>query len=175
MEHGDAVHLSDVLVGDESVVLPAGLGARDTLRLEAGLCLYGNDIDETTSPIEGSLMWTVGKARRDENHPNKFPGFDRIMREINEKTWTRKRVGIQLDAKRPPKPGSEVLKDGQVVGRVTSGTVSPILNKGIGMAYLDRPNHLRKTEGLYLDVRGKKLDLKVTPMPFVPTSYYEVP
>ncbi len=172
MKHADAVHVTDGLVGDESSVIPVGLGARDTLRLEAGLCLYGNDIDDTVTPIEASLAWTIAAARRKADAPIKFPGFDIVMKQLNENSWTKKRVGVMVDGRRPPAHPTNVLKDGKVVGRVTSGTVSPGVDKGIGMAYLDRPHHTQKATGLYLEVRGKRLDISVAPMPFVPHAYY---
>jgi aminomethyltransferase len=173
MNHQDAVHVTDSLVGDESAVIPVGLGARDTLRLEAGLCLYGNDIDDTVTPIEASLAWTIAPARRVADAAVKFPGFDIVMKQLNENTWTKKRVGIAVDGRRPPAHPTDIFKDGKKVGRVTSGTVSPVLDKGIGMAYLDRPHHLQKTTGLYLEIRGKKLDIAVTPMPWVAHTYYK--
>lgn len=170
--HQDAVHVADSLLASPSV-RPIGLGARDTLRLEAGLCLYGNDIDTTTSPAEASLIWTVAKARRRPDHPNKFPGWDRIMREINTKDVSRKRVGLLVTDQRrpPPHPSAVFNKDGLKVGQVTSGTLSPCLEKGIGMAYIDRGHNEIGTQ-LFLEVRGKKLEVQVSKLPFVETKYY---
>lgn len=172
MKHEDAVHIVENLVGNEKIVKPAGLGARDTLRLEAGLCLYGNDIDITTTPVEANLVWTIGKKRRDIKTPNKFLGYHKVMDQLENKTWKEKRVGIITDTNRPPPQGSKIMKDGMEVGRVTSGNVSPILKKGIGMAYIKKPYHLLKTEGLYIPVRNKNLDISITKMPFVPTNYF---
>ena len=187
VKHEDAVHVTDSLVGDGTLVKAAGLGARDTLRLEAGLCLYGNDLDETITPPEAGLNWTIGEARKSPDHPVKFPGQDIIMKQIADKSWTKKRVGIIVDSKRSIPHPADVMKDGKKVGSVTSGSLSPVLQKGsvfsffmtfgfikfsgIGMAYMDRPNHLKKTTGLYLEVRGKPMDISITSMPFVPTNY----
>ena len=175
VRHEDIVHVSDALIGDESVVKPAGLGARDTLRLEAGLCLYGNDIDTTVTPVEASLAWTIAKARRDESYPVRFPGYDIVMKQLTDKTATNKRrVGLVMKDRRPiPHPAQVMDADGQSVGHVTSGTMSPSLGHGIGMAYLNKPHNLGKTSGLHVEVRGKRLDVSVASMPFVPQSYYK--
>merc|ERR550537_1245533 len=109
----------------------AGLGARDALRLEAGLCLYGHDIDEATLPVEAALMWTIPKRRRAEGG---FPGHKEIMEAFTAKP-ARRRVGI-LTTGAPPREGSEVLVDGEVVANICSGTFSPTLKRGIAMAYL---------------------------------------
>lgn len=137
------------------------------------MCLYGNDIDDTVTPVEASLAWTIAPARRLASSPVKFPGFEHVMKQLTDNTWTKKRVGIMVDGRRPPAHPSDIFKDGKKVGRVTSGTVSPVLDKGIGMAYLDRPHHTQKTTGLYLEIRGKKLDITVAPMPFVKHAYYK--
>jgi glycine cleavage system T protein (aminomethyltransferase) len=170
MLHEDAVDIVDNLVGDEHDVRPAGLGARDTLRLESGLCLYGNDIDLTTTPVEASLMWTIPKKRRDVNYPIKFLGWDNIMKEFKEKSSSRKRVGITFNGKRPISQGSKIItEEGLEVGVVTSGTLSPVLKKGIGMAYMTTPI---EKNNLHINIRGKKLKVDITKMPFVPSNYF---
>jgi aminomethyltransferase len=149
-----------------------GLGARDSLRLEAGLCLYGNDLDDTTSPAEGTLLWVVAKCRRT---PGGFVGSERILSEIANKSATRKRCGFVIPKGAPAREGSAVFDAAGVeVGVVTSGGYSPCLKKGVGMCYV--PPHLMKagTE-LSVEVRGKKQPLTVTKMPFVPSNYYRGP
>ena len=167
--HG-VVKLWETFMADKAV-LPIGLGARDSLRLEAGLCLYGNDLDPTTSPGEGSLVWVVSKARRT---PGSFVGSERILDEINNKTWTRKRVGFTIKGA-PARQGEAVLNaDGVQVGVVTSGSHSPILKQGIGMAYVPPALSKDGTE-LYVMLRKKKQPITITRMPFVPQSYYRGP
>jgi len=158
--------LAEALLADDEV-RPIGLGARDSLRLEAGLCLYGHDIDETTSPIEAGLTWSISKRRRAEGG---FPGAARIQRELAEGV-TRKRVGLLLDGKAPAREGAEIVDaTGAVVGRVTSGGFAPSLSKPIVMGYvaaaLAEPG-----QKLDLIVRGKALPAQVVAMPFVPHRY----
>ena len=174
--HEDVVHVADHLVADQTIVRPTGLGARDTLRLEAGLCLYGNDIDTTVTPVEASLAWTIPKSRREESFPVKFPGYDIIMTQLSDKKATsQRRVGLSIKERRPiPHPAQVLNSEGAVIGRVTSGTMGPSLGFGIGMGYLDKPYNLGKQTGLHVEVRGKKLEIAVTRMPFVPASYYKV-
>ena len=165
--HADqAEALANALLAHESVV-PAGLGARDSLRLEAGLCLYGNDIDETTTPIEAGLTWVIGK-RRKMNWD--FPG-GAAMREQLDNGAPRLRVGIRPDGRAPARAGTLVLDtDGVEVGTVTSGGFSPTLNAPIAMGYVRRD---RSDDGTALTpmVRGKPLPATVVPMPFVPHRY----
>ena len=114
-------------------VKPIGLGARDSLRLEAGLCLYGHDIDETTSPVEAGLSWSIGKRRRLEGG---FPGYDRIARELKDGP-SRKRVGLLLDGRQPAREGSQIAApDGEIVGVITSGGFAPSLDRAIAMGYV---------------------------------------
>ncbi|MDB5532287.1 MAG: gcvT [Hyphomicrobiales bacterium] len=151
----------------DPLVKPIGLGARDSLRLEAGLCLYGHDIDETTSPVEAALVWSMAKRRRSEGG---FPGAARIQRELAEGTG-RKRIGLLLDGRQPAREGAEIVSaDGSVVGHVTSGGFSPTLNRPIAMGYVTTAH---AAAGTPLDslVRGKALPARVTAMPFVPHRY----
>lgn len=154
-----------------------GLGARDTLRLEAGLCLYGNDIDSTTSPVEAALAWTIGKRRRSAGTQGdiKFPGYDVIMKQLaNAGTLTRKRVGLMSVASGPSARNATQLVNaqGEAVGAVTSGCPSPSLNgQNIAMAYVN-PSHSKTKSCLKAIIRGKEFDFTVAKMPFVPSHYY---
>jgi len=171
VEHGDAVHVWQALLEQEGANA-AGLAARDCLRMEAGLCLYGNDIDGTTSPAEANLSWTVGKRRRADM---RFPGADRIVGEIKGKSWSRRRVGL-LVAGAPARDGSKLFdaKSGEEVGVVTSGSFSPHLKKPISMGYVGKGSHKVGTE-LEVEVRGKRGKATVSKMPFVPSGYYKKP
>jgi len=151
----------------EPEVLPIGLGARDSLRLEAGLCLYGHDIDETTDPVEADLVWSVGKRRRMDKD---FPAAERIVDEILGGT-TRKRVGILPEGRVPARDGSEIVdKSGRVVGRITSGGFGPSLNASVAMGYVEKAYSADGTE-IDLMVRGKAVPARVAPMPFVAHQY----
>ena len=155
----------------EPEVKPIGLGARDSLRLEAGLCLYGHDIDETTSPVEGGLVWSMQKRRREEGG---FPGFERIRRELTEGP-ARVRVGLVPEGRAPAREGAEIaMPDGRIVGRVTSGGFGPSVNGPIAMGYVEAALAAPGTE-LALMVRGKALPAKVASMPFVPNRYARAP
>lgn len=164
--------LTEALLGSEGSPKMAGLGARDSLRLEAGLCLYGNDIDETTSPVEAGLAWTVGKARRAAGG---FPGDQVILGQLAKggPGVSRRRIGLLSSG--PPARGHTPVMDtqGQQVGEVTSGCPSPSLGKGINvsMAYVEKASSKAGTQ-LSLQVRGKLIDATVTKMPFVPTKYF---
>merc|ERR550537_769876 len=157
-----AVHLCEELIGGGAEM--AALGARDALRLEAGLCLYGHDIDEATLPVEAALMWTIPKRRRAEGG---FPGHAQIMKAFGTKPVPRRRVGL-LATGAPPREGSDVLVDGEVVGQVCSGTFSPTLKRPIAMAYLPTRRPLGTIE---TRVRGKAYPAELTKMPFVPHQY----
>ncbi|MBV9567173.1 MAG: glycine cleavage system aminomethyltransferase GcvT [Hyphomicrobiales bacterium] len=162
-----AVAIWSALLRD-GAVKPIGLGARDSLRLEAGLCLYGHDIDTTTSPVEAALTWSVQKRRREEGG---FPGAERVKRELAEGP-TRKRVGILPDGKAPAREGTEIqAKDGRKIGSVTSGGFGPSLGGPLAMGYVEREFAAVGTE-LNLIVRGKALSAKVASMPFVPNRYF---
>ncbi len=153
---------------DEDEVKPIGLGARDSLRLEAGLCLYGSDIDTGTTPVEADIAFVLGKRRREAAD---FPGAERIL-----KQWAdgpaRKRVGIVLDGKAPARAHTEIVDDaGAVIGEVTSGTVGPTAGVPVAMGYVDAA-HAEPGTAIGLKVRGKTLTGTVRPMPFVPHRYY---
>lgn len=164
----DAVHVWQSLMGQEGA-LGAGLAARDVLRLEAGLCLYGNDIDGTTSPAEANLSWTVAKRRRKDM---RFPGADRIVGEIKGKSWARRRVGLLVKGA-PARDGAKLFsKEGEEIGVVTSGTFSPHLKKPISMGYVTKGHHKNGTE-LQVEVRGRMGQATVSKMPFVPSRYYK--
>ncbi|WP_090705865.1 MULTISPECIES: glycine cleavage system aminomethyltransferase GcvT [unclassified Beijerinckia] len=154
------------LLTADARVKPIGLGARDSLRLEAGLCLYGHDIDETTSPIEAALAWSIAKRRREDGG---FPGAERIKREIAEGP-RRKRVGLTLEGRQPVREGAEILAGGSATGIVTSGTFSPSLNRPIAMGYV-ATNNAAKGVALDILVRGKALPAQTATMPFVPHRY----
>jgi aminomethyltransferase len=148
-------------------VLSIGLGARDSLRLEAGLCLYGHDIDESTSPVEAGLAWSIQKRRRAEGG---FPGHARIRREL-EQGPSRRRVGIRPDGRAPAREGVEVLApSGERIGTVTSGGFGPSVSAPIAMAYL-QGRHAEPGTRVDLVVRGKALGAGVVPLPFVPHRY----
>lgn len=160
-----AVALFDALLV-EPEVKPIGLGARDSLRLEAGLCLYGHDIDTTTSPIEGQLQWSIQKRRREAGD---FPGAARILKEWGEGP-ARKRVGIVPDGKAPAREGTEIMKDGVVIGRVTSGGFGPSVNGPVAMGYVTREFAAPDTT-VELMVRGKALPARIVALPFVPNRF----
>jgi aminomethyltransferase len=148
-------------------VMPAGLGARDSLRLEAGLCLYGNDIDETTNPVEAALTWVIGKRRRTERN---FIGAGPILDAL-ERGPARLRVGIRPDGRAPARAGTEIAKPGgAMIGKITSGGFAPTLNAPIAMGYVPTALAADGTE-LSLMVRGKPLAARVVPTPFVPHRY----
>jgi aminomethyltransferase len=148
-------------------VAPAGLGARDSLRLEAGLCLYGNDIDETTSPVEANLTWTIGKRRRTEWN---FRGAARIRAELDNGPQ-RLRVGIQPEGRQPARGHTPIhAPGGDVVGEVTSGGFGPSANGPVAMGYVARA-HAADGTPVELMVRGKPLPARVAPLPFIPHRY----
>jgi aminomethyltransferase len=148
-------------------VKPIGLGARDSLRLEAGLCLYGHDIDTTTSPVEAALNWSIQKRRREEGG---FPGAERIQREFAEGT-DRIRIGLLPEGRAPAREGAEIATpEGEIVGKVTSGGFGPTLNAPCAMGYVAKAHSAPGTR-LDLIVRGKQLPATVAPMPFVPNRY----
>ncbi len=149
-------------------VLPIGLGARDSLRLEAGLCLYGHDIDETTTPIEADLIWTISKRRRTEGG---FPGDAVIQKQIAGGP-ARKRVGIQPEGRAPAREGVEIQIGGQVIGRITSGGFGPSADRPVAMGYVDAAHAVVGTP-VELIVRGKPLPGRIASMPFVPHSYFK--
>jgi aminomethyltransferase len=166
-----AVILARALLA-EPEVKPAGLGARDTLRLEAGLCLYGHDINETTTPVEAGLTWAMQKVRRPGGaRAGHYPGAPAIEGQLATGVM-RKRVGL-VGLERMPVRESAMLYDshGHKLGQVTSGTLAPTADKPVAMAYL-AANHTALSHEVYADVRGKRLPMRVTAMPFVAHRYY---
>ncbi|XP_048712528.1 aminomethyltransferase, mitochondrial isoform X3 [Caretta caretta] len=163
---GRVVELVELLLRDPQVQL-AGLAARDSLRLEAGLCLYGNDIDETTTPVEAALVWTLGKRRRVAMD---FPGARVIVPQIKGKV-KRKRVGL-ISTGPPIRPHMPILSlEGRPIGKVTSGCPSPCLKKNVAMGYVEGEQS-RVGTVLAVEVRKKSCPALVTRMPFVPTRYH---
>ncbi|WP_347264622.1 glycine cleavage system aminomethyltransferase GcvT [Nitrobacter sp.] len=158
---------------DDPDVAPVGLGARDSLRLEAGLCLYGHDIDATTTPVEAALEWSVQKSRRNGGvRAGGFPGANVILPQF-EQGAARRRVGLRPEGRAPVREGAPLFADADSadpIGAVTSGGFGPSLNAPIAMGYL--PVSHAATGGLvFADVRGQRLPLRVCAMPFVPHNY----
>jgi len=155
----------------EPGVMPVGLGARDSLRLEAGLCLYGHDIDETTSPVEAGLTWAIQKARRAGGlRAGGFPGAERILNELAAGP-ERLRVGLRPDGRAPMREGCELFApDGTPLGRVTSGGFGPSVAAPIAMGYV-AANFADTGLALEGEVRGKRLPVTVADLPFYPTTY----
>ncbi|MEO1013722.1 MAG: glycine cleavage system aminomethyltransferase GcvT [Pseudomonadota bacterium] len=162
-----ATRFAEALLSDEDVKW-IGLGARDSLRLEAGLCLYGHDLDETTSPVEGAIEFAIGKRRRKEGG---FPGHERISRELADGP-RRRRVGVAPEGRAPVREGAEILSaDGAPIGRVTSGGYGPTAERPVAMGYVEAA-HAEIGTPLQVLVRGKKLPAAVAETPFVPQRYY---
>mgnify|MGYP002078996626 CR=1 FL=1 len=151
-------------------VLPIGLGARDSLRLEAGLCLYGHDLDESISPVEAGLTWAIQKSRRaGGSREGGFPGADRILRELAEGP-SRLRVGLRPEGRAPMREGTALFRGDAPAGSITSGGFGPSVGAPIAMGYV--PAALAATgTALDGDVRGKRLPVTVAEMPFHPTTY----
>jgi aminomethyltransferase len=150
----------------------AGLGARDTLRLEAGLCLYGHDIDADTSPIEAGLTWAIQKVRRPQGErAGHYPGASVIEGQLTSGV-SDKRVGL-VGLERAPVREGAVLFDGRghKIGKVTSGTIGPTIDQPIAMAYVDAP-HAHPAAEVFAEVRGRKLPMRITALPFVPHRYH---
>jgi aminomethyltransferase len=154
-------------------VAPIGLGARDSLRLESGLCLYGADLDETTSPAEAALGWAVQKVRRrGGDREGGFPGADRILREFEDGP-ARLRVGLLPEGRAPMRAGTALYAGetgGAPVGEVTSGAFGPSIDRPMSMAYVAAA-HATSGTRLFGEVRGKRLPAIIAPMPFHPTTY----
>ncbi|KPF48574.1 glycine cleavage system protein T [beta proteobacterium AAP121] len=165
-----AVTLAEVLLAQPEVA-PAGLGARDTLRLEAGLCLYGHDINETTSPVEAGLTWAIQKVRRPGGaRAGGYPGADVIESHLAGAAPS-KRVGLVGLERAPVREGAPIVDaHGHKLGVVTSGTLGPTVNQPVAMAYLPL-NHSTAGAGVYAEVRGKRLPMRIAPMPFAPHRY----
>ncbi|HEV3499558.1 MAG TPA: glycine cleavage system aminomethyltransferase GcvT [Bradyrhizobium sp.] len=169
-EHAEA--LAKALLASEDV-LPIGLGARDSLRLEAGLCLYGHDIDTTTTPVEGALEWSIQKSRRHGGaRAGGFPGADVILPQL-EQGAPRRRVGLRPEGRAPVREGAPLSADSassEQIGAVTSGGFGPSINAPVAMGYLPS-SHAAPGALVFAELRGQRLPLRITPMPFVPNSY----
>jgi len=156
------------LLLDQPEVMPIGLGARDSLRLEAGLCLYGHDIDTSTTPIEADLAWAIGKRRREEGG---FPGADIILDQLKNGT-ARKRVGIRPEGRAPAREHTELTDaDGRRIGEITSGGFGPSVGAPVAMGYVETASASEGTE-INAMVRGKALPARVASMPFTPHRYH---
>jgi aminomethyltransferase len=164
---GEAEEFARRLIA-EPEVLPIGLGARDSLRLEAGLCLHGHDIDETTTPIEADLAWTIGKRRRAEGG---FPGAAIVLRQLAEGP-SRRRVGIRPDGRAPAREDTEIVDHaGNSLGKVTSGGFGPSVGGPVAMGYVNSA-HAAEGAALQLLVRGAARPARIVRLPFIPTRYY---
>jgi aminomethyltransferase len=168
----DAERLAKALLADGDV-LPIGLGARDSLRLEAGLCLYGHDIDTTTTPVEGALEWSIQKSRRHGGaRAGGFPGADNILLQL-EKGAPRRRVGLRPEGRAPVREGAQLFADAassEQIGKVTSGGFGPSLNAPVAMGYLPA-SHAAAGGLIFAELRGQRLPLRVAATPFVPNTY----
>lgn len=165
-----ALEFPYALMDASDAVRPIGLAARDSLRLEAGMCLYGHELSEQTSPVEAGLTWVVAKSRRE---PGAFNGADTILQQIKEKN-TKVRCGL-ISTGPAARDGAEVYAADDTttpLGTITSGSMSPTLKKNIAMAYLPR-THSKKETPLKVKIRGKFRDAQVVKMPFVPSKYYK--
>lgn len=170
-----AVSIASKLLEDPSVN-PTGLGARDSLRLEAGLCLYGNDLNEEINPVMGALGWTMGGPKGRRRTEQGFLGAEHFLTpEGKLKKEPRKRVGL-MGMKAPAREGAEIYDatGENLIGEVTSGTYSPCLKRPIAMGYVTTPNAKVDTE-VMLKIRNKMQKAQITKMPFVESRYYRVP
>jgi aminomethyltransferase len=169
---GQAEALAKALLAN-SEVLPIGLGARDSLRLEAGLCLYGHDIDTATTPVEAALQWSIQKSRRQGGaRAGGFAGADNILDQL-EKGAARRRVGLRPEGRAPVREGTPLFADassGEQIGVVTSGGFGPSLNAPIAMGYLPAQQAALGST-VFAELRGQRLPLRVAAMPFVPNTY----
>jgi aminomethyltransferase len=163
-----AERLAKALLAD-SDVRPVGLGARDSLRLEAGLCLYGHDIDTTTTPVEGALEWSIQKSRRGGARAGGFPGAEVILSQLAEGA-PRRRVGLRPEGRAPVREGAPLFAEvasSEQIGAVTSGGFGPSLNAPVAMGYLPTP----QAGIVFAELRGQRLPLRIAPMPFVANTY----
>ncbi|MFZ5731581.1 MAG: glycine cleavage system aminomethyltransferase GcvT [Pseudomonadota bacterium] len=172
----DAVLLATALL-DHPDVLPIGLGARDSLRLEAGLCLYGHDIDETTTPVEAALEWSIQKVRRTGGErAGGFPGADVILPQLQTGA-TRRRVGLKAEGRTPVRENAPLFADASAtdqIGKITSGGFGPTLNGPVAMGYLPKPQSTGAkgvAEQSFAEVRGQRVPLKLAAMPFITNTY----
>jgi aminomethyltransferase len=167
LDADDAMAIAQALL-DDAHVKPIGLGARDSLRLEAGLPLYGHDLDPTINPVEAALSFAVSKRRKTEGG---FPGALPIMAALLEGASAQVRVGLLLDGRLPAREGAAIFAGGECVGRVTSGGFSPSLQQPIAMGYVN-PDYSADQTALEIEVRSKLLAARVVPMPFVAHRYH---
>lgn len=169
--NADADKLARSLLAQPEVE-PIGLGARDSLRLEAGLCLYGHDLDTETTPVESSLLWALSKPRRaDGERPGGYPGSDIILGQIANGV-SRKRVGIKPEGRMPVREGAPLVDgDGNEIGVVTSGGFGPSIDGPVAMGYV-KTEFATPDTALFAVVRGKQVPVKVARTPFVPQRYY---
>ncbi|MEC4747649.1 glycine cleavage system aminomethyltransferase GcvT [Methylomicrobium sp. Wu6] len=159
----DAERLARLLLAEDGVA-PVGLGARDTLRLEAGLCLYGHELNETITPVEAGLNWIIKKGH------DRFPGAEKILAQLRDGTDLI-RAGLIVEGKAPIREGAPLSNDkGQAVGHVTSGSFAPSLGKPVALARLDKAYAAAGTR-LFTEVRGREVALSVTTLPFIPHRY----
>jgi glycine cleavage system T protein (aminomethyltransferase) len=169
---GRAEELARALLADTDV-LPIGLGARDSLRLEAGLCLYGHDIDTTTTPVEAALEWSVQKSRRtDGARAGGFPGAEKILAQFSGGA-PRRRVGLKAEGRAPVREGASLFADETAatpIGKVTSGGFGPSLNAPVALGYVPTTLAAVGTR-VFADVRGQRLALRVAATPFVQNTY----
>jgi aminomethyltransferase len=169
-EHAE--QLAKLLLTDDDV-LPIGLGARDSLRLEAGLCLYGHDIDTATTPVEAALEWSIQKSRRSgSSRAGGFLGAEKILAQL-DKGAPRRRVGLKPEGRAPVREGAPLFVDAMSpmrIGAITSGGFGPSLNTPVAMGYLPTAFAGLGTQ-VFADVRGQRLPLRVATTPFVPNTY----
>jgi aminomethyltransferase len=168
----EAARLAEALLANGEV-LPIGLGARDSLRLEAGLCLYGHDIDTTTTPVEAALTWSIQKIRRQGSaRAGGFPGAERILKEL-EHGAPRRRVGLRPEGRAPVREGVSLFaqsSSGNAIGKITSGGFGPSLNAPVAMGYLPT-SQATSDAPVFAELRGQRLPLRVAAMPFVANTY----
>lgn len=170
LPNANALELFDLLLADP-LVEPAGLGARDSLRLEAGLCLYGHDMTDATDPVSANLLFSIGKRRRAEGG---FIGADAVLAILAQGS-DRKRVGIRFEGRQPVREGAELVEaDGSVIGHVTSGTFAPTAQASIAMGYVPA-DMAREGEAVTALVRGKPIAGTIVKLPFVPHRYFRKP
>jgi aminomethyltransferase len=158
---------------EDSSVMPIGLGARDSLRLEAGLCLYGSDLDSATTPVMASLEWTIQKARRaGGSRGGGFPGAEVLLRQLVDGASCR-RVGLKVEDRVPVRGGANLYPDEMsptTIGTVTSGGFGPTMQAPIALGYVDK-NFVTTGKRIFAEVRGKRIALRVCDLPFVPHRY----
>ena len=158
---------------DQPEIEAIGLGARDSLRLESGLCLYGHDLDNSTTPLEGSLIWAISPCRRaGGERAGGFPGADKILDQISNKNWARKRVGLLGAGRAPIREGAELFDaEDNKIGIVTSGSYGPTIEAPVAMGYVETAFSALDTQ-VFAEVRGKKLPMTVSRMPFIEQRYF---